>query len=178
MAVYYILVLRYDKCFFRCQTKGTAVSLCLREGLTGFVQPTCTFHMCATMWQVRCKMSIKLEFILAILKVNISVGAQKTTTILITETSYYMRKVKMYDQNKNSLIYCTDRITLPGIFTSNRFAFQTSRSIQSKVKICSYCVWNRITMTTNIIISQEVKDTLSACCAVGRTGLWLIIQGH
>lgn len=36
--------------------------------------------------------------------------------LLITETRCYTKKAGVYDQNKNNLIYCTNRITLEGDF--------------------------------------------------------------
>lgn len=36
--------------------------------------------------------------------------------LLITEACCYMKKVGLYDQNKNNLIYCTNWITLEGDF--------------------------------------------------------------
>lgn len=80
--------------------------------------------------------SCRYQLILAILKPNKSVGAQ----IHIDHRNIMLHEKSGYDQNRNSLIYCTDKSTLQGIFTSHRFAFQTSRSMLCKVKISRYRV--------------------------------------
>lgn len=61
-----------------------------------------------------------------------SIGAYRSRAriqFLLHNLHHVTWEKREYDQNRNNLIHCTDRITLQGIFSHHRFAFQTRRSI-------------------------------------------------